>query len=90
MLSLANNGLKNLAQLQRLAFSLSSVRALDLSGNPIHNVAELDTLLAPGEKRGKAVAGKGSLKGLTELQTVGCAFRDKIVNQENGLIKYRQ
>ena len=43
-LSLANNDLDHLKQLERLPMNLPDIRALDLSGNPIKAFGELDNL----------------------------------------------
>ncbi|WWC94780.1 hypothetical protein V866_001629 [Kwoniella sp. B9012] len=83
-LSLANNNLDHLAQLSKLPLTLPDIRALDLSGNPIKNIGELDNLRAAGEKKGKATAGAGSLKSLVEIKLNGCFFREKMLQQPDG------
>lgn len=65
-----------MSQLNKLAHSLPHVRALDLSNNPFTSFSELDFLLAPGERKGKASLGIGSLKSLIELKLNGCPVRE--------------
>lgn len=89
-LSLSNNILHDLHQLSRLPHSLPHLRALDLSNNPIRKISELDELLAEGEKKGKATAGVGSLKSLTELKLNGCLFREQMLQQAKGAEIYQQ
>ena len=89
-LSLADNDLDNLKQLDRLPFFLQHIRALDLSNNPVRSVAELDVLLARGEKKGNATGGFGSLKSLIELKLNGCEFREKILQEPKGAETYQQ
>ena len=79
-----------LHQLERLPYSLPHLRALDLSDNPIRHIGELDELLAEGERKGKATAGIGSLKSLTELKLNGCLFREKMLANANGAETYQQ
>ena len=89
-LSLANNDMHDLHQLSRLPMCLPHLRALDLSNNPIRKVNELDELLAEGERKGKATAGVGSLKSLTELKMNGCLFREQMLAHANGAETYQQ
>nr|XP_019044229.1 nuclear RNA export factor 1/2 [Kwoniella bestiolae CBS 10118]OCF23159.1 nuclear RNA export factor 1/2 [Kwoniella bestiolae CBS 10118] len=83
-LSLANNNLEHLAQLSKLPLTLPDIRALDLSGNPIKNIGELDNLRAAGEKKGKATSGAGSLKSLVEIKLNDCFFRERMLQQPDG------
>ncbi|WVO12534.1 hypothetical protein L204_100134 [Cryptococcus depauperatus] len=88
-LSLANNHFHDLRQLDRLPFWLPDIRALDLSGNPVKHIVELDHLLASGEKKGKANAGMGSLKSLVELKLNDCTFREVALTQQDGDAQYK-
>ncbi|WRT70302.1 uncharacterized protein IL334_007300 [Kwoniella shivajii] len=88
-LSLANNNLDHLFQLQRLPLTLPDIRALDLSGNPIKHISELDHLRAAGEKKGKANAGAGSLKSLVEIKLNDSPFREKMLQQPDGAEMYK-
>ncbi|OCF38158.1 nuclear RNA export factor 1/2 [Kwoniella heveanensis BCC8398] len=88
-LSLANNDLDHLKQLERLPMNLPDIRALDLSGNPIKAFGELDNLRAAGEKKGKANAGAGSLKSLIELKLNNCLFRERTLQQPDGEQTYK-
>nr|XP_019010256.1 nuclear RNA export factor 1/2 [Kwoniella pini CBS 10737]OCF49037.1 nuclear RNA export factor 1/2 [Kwoniella pini CBS 10737] len=83
-LSLANNNLDHLSQLSKLPLTLPDIRALDLSGNPIRSINELDHLRAAGEKKGKANAGAGSLKSLVEIKLNDSPFREKMLQQPDG------
>lgn len=78
-----------MGQLNKLAHSLPYVRALDLSNNPFAHFSELDSLLAPGERKGKASLGIGSLKGLIELKLNDCPVREKTL-QTRGDEAYQQ
>ena len=89
-MSLANNDFRDLRQLEKLALALPNLRALDLSDNPIGRYTELDTLLAQGEKKGKATAGTGGLKSLIELKLNGCTFREEILKKPKGDDIYKQ
>ena len=51
---------------------------------------ELAFLLASAEKKGKANAGVGSLKNLTELKLVGCKFREEMLAKPGGVEHYKQ
>ncbi|WWC91628.1 uncharacterized protein L201_006574 [Kwoniella dendrophila CBS 6074] len=88
-LSLANNNLDRLDQLSKLPLTLPDIRALDLSGNPIRGLSELDHLRAAGEKKGKANAGAGSLKSLVEIKLNGSPFREKMLQQPDGPDTYK-
>ncbi|ODO05700.1 hypothetical protein I350_04760 [Cryptococcus amylolentus CBS 6273] len=88
-LTLGSNDLHHLKQLEKLPFWLPDIRALDLSDNPINHIAELDNILASGEKKGKANAGMGSLKSLVELKLNGCAFREKTLAMQDGEAIYK-
>ncbi|WVR07757.1 hypothetical protein IAU60_004800 [Kwoniella sp. DSM 27419] len=88
-LSLAGNNLDQLRQLEKLPNILPDIRALDLSGNPIKAFIELDNLRAPGEKKGKANAGAGSLKSLIELKLNDCLFRERTLQQSDGEQTYK-
>jgi len=87
---LARNDFHDLVQLDKLPWALPHLRALDLSGNPIRRTVELDHLLAPGEKKGKANAGSGSLNSLIELKLNDCLFRDQILAGPTGAENYQQ
>jgi nuclear RNA export factor len=89
-LSLANNHLSSLRQLDRLPNILSHVSALDLSDNPIASIHELTYLLANSEKKGRATAGVGSLKSLRELKLTGCKFREDMLAKPDGVEHYKQ
>ncbi|OXH67238.1 nuclear RNA export factor 1/2 [Cryptococcus neoformans] len=88
-LSLANNNFSHLKQLEKLPIWLPDIRALDLSGNPINHISELDNILASGEKKGKANAGMGSLKSLVELKLNDCLFREKTLARPDGEAIYK-
>ncbi|KAK8853149.1 hypothetical protein IAR55_003850 [Kwoniella newhampshirensis] len=88
-LSLANNNLDHLRQLEKLPMWLPHIRALDLSRNPIRSFNELDNIRAAGEKKGKANAGAGSLKSLIELKLNDCQFREKTLQQPDGPAVYK-
>nr|KIR88407.1 nuclear RNA export factor 1/2 [Cryptococcus tetragattii IND107] len=88
-LSLANDNFSHLKQLEKLPIWLPDIRALDLSGNPINHISELDNILASGEKKGKANAGMGSLKSLVELKLNGCLFREKTLARPDGEAIYK-
>ena len=89
-LSLAGNTLHSLHQLSKLPNCLPHLRALDISNNPIRRVQELDELLAQGEKKGKATAGVGGLKSLSELKLNGCLFREQMLSHAKGAETYQQ
>lgn len=76
--------------LDRLAFSLPHLQALDLSQNPIQRVVALDSLLGASEKKGKANAGAGSLNNLIELKLNDCTFRETMLAAANGAETYQQ
>ncbi|BEI86932.1 hypothetical protein CcaverHIS002_0702780 [Cutaneotrichosporon cavernicola] len=88
-LSLANNNFTNLAPLQKLPICLPYIRALDLSGNPIHKSDELKHLQSAGEAKGKASSGAGSLKNLVELKLDDVRFRIELLAQPGGAEKYQ-
>jgi nuclear RNA export factor len=88
-LSLANNNFNHLVPLQKLPNALPYIRALDLSGNPIHKADELKHLLSPGEAKGKASSGAGSLKHLVELKLEDVKFRTELLSQPDGDQKYQ-
>lgn len=88
--SLNNNHLSTLRQLERLPTTLTHITALDLSNNPIANISELSFLQARSEQKGKPNAGRGSMKNLTELKLVGCAFREEMLGRPNGAEIYQQ
>lgn len=89
-MSLANNNFSQLAQLQKLPICLPYIRALDLSGNPIHKSDELKHLQSAGEAKGKASSGAGSLKNLVELKLDDVKFRTELLAQPGGGEKYQQ
>ena len=88
--SLNNNHLSSLRQLERLPTTLTHITALDLSNNPIASLGELSYLQARSEQKGKPNAGRGSMKNLTELKLVGCAFREEMLAKPNGAETYQQ
>ena len=90
ILSLADNHLSNLRQLDRLPTALSHITALNLANNPIGSIAELSHIVAPAEKRGRATASYGGLKNLQELNLQGCKFREEMIAKPNGAETYQQ